>query len=255
MSLRAASRPCRDNAAGPTSRTPGSCYGSWPPRCASGRLSSASHTRRRKLESALRVGIIASPRAWRRERPSVRLTEEARVQRVADRVPEQIRGEHDGRDGDPGEDREPPGDPKITPRLRKHESPLGGRWLRTEAQERERRDRKDRRRQAERGDRDHRPEHLRNDVRERDPQLARANAAGRLDEELVTRREHGAADDPREAGDAADADGDRDLLEPWPEDRHDDEREQDPRERELDINQAHEHAIHPSTAYAGKEAD
>ena len=90
---------------------------------------------------------------------------------------------------------------------------------------------------------------------EGDASIACADAARRLDEELVLGREHGSTDDPREAGHAADPDGDRDLLEAGSEDGHDDEREQDPRERELHVYQAHEHAVDPITAHPGDKAD
>src|SRR5205807_9168258 len=47
---------------------------------------------------------------------SVGLAEESRIERVAHRVAEQVCREHDRRDDEPGEHREPPGDPYIAAR-------------------------------------------------------------------------------------------------------------------------------------------
>src|SRR3989442_11759173 len=90
---------------------------------------------------------------------------------------------------------------------------------------------------------------------EHDPRVARANASRRLDVELAFGIEHRAANDAREPRDPADPNGDHHLLEARAEDGDDHEGEQDPWERELHVDDAHENTIRPSTEVARDEPD
>src|SRR5207247_711762 len=63
---------------------------------------------------------------------------DARVERVADRIAEQVHAEDNGHDREAGEHRQPPRDTQIFACLGQHQTPLSRRWLGAEAEERQR---------------------------------------------------------------------------------------------------------------------
>src|SRR3990172_3129194 len=178
-----------------------------------------------------------------------------RVQRVAQPVTEEV----DPQDGDenrqPRERGQPPRRGQVHPPVRQHPPPGGRGWLDAEAQERQRRFHHDYPRHVQRGHDEPGGEGVGENVPDKHPPIPASERDRGLDELPLAQRQHFAPHDPRVDDPARHPDDDDDIPEAGPEHADHRDRQQDERERQLDVGQAHEHVVHPPAEVAGDEPD
>src|SRR3989449_9636489 len=139
---------------------------------------------------------------------------QARIERVAQTVAEEIEAEHGDEDREAGEERQPgvrldEGDVGL-----EVPAPAGRRRLGAQAEEAEGGLDDDRRRDAQRGGHDDGRQAVRQDVAEEDPGIAHTEGAAGLDVLLLLDGQHAAADEARVDRDAHDGDCPPDLHRP-----------------------------------------
>src|SRR5262245_1616844 len=165
---------------------------------------------RRARNAPLRPG-----RRLRRRRSEVATlaAAQARIERVTERVPEQVRAEHGEADRQPREEHEPGGLLRVLGRRhRQHATPRRVRLGHAHAEERERGLHEDGAPELRRGEDDERPDRVRQDVAEGDPEVADADRAGGLHVLHLADREHARANDARGARNDRDRDRDDDVV-------------------------------------------
>src|SRR5579863_8814832 len=170
----------------------------------------------------------------------------AHLERVAQRVPDEVEGDHDEDDGcTDGVDLPPPAIAEGRRRLGQHAPPVGAGWGQAEAQVTERRQEQDGCGDLERREHHDRADRVGNDVTSDDPV---ASAAHRLDGlHVLTRpqRERLTADEtcrdqPADSGDHEDEQWLRAV-----EDRDERDQEEEHRHRQHDVDDAHHRRVEP----------
>src|SRR5438477_176177 len=174
----------------------------------SGRYLDADRTDRARAESGSVVEDALPPRPAPRSRRASDL--EARVERVAQSVAEQVDPEYRHENGQPGEGREPPRRRDVDAPVRKHPAPGRRRRLHPEPEKGERRLDHDDARHVERGDDEPRGERVGQDVTQEDPAIATPEGLRRLHELPLAQREDRAAHDAGVHDPARDSDDDDD---------------------------------------------
>jgi len=136
-----------------------------------------------------------------------------------------------------------------------HGAPLG-RWrLCAEAEEAERRHVEDRAADAERPLHDDGRERVRQHLAEEDGRLRSAERSARRDELTVAQAQDRRAHHTRVDGDRDHADRELGVDQPGADDGHDGDRQQEAREGEQHIHDAHQEVVHPSAHVARDRAD
>ncbi len=146
-------------------------------------------------------------------------------------------------------------DVDVGSRGAQHAAPRGLRRLRAEPEEAERRLGQDRDRQVDRDEHEQRRADVRDHVAHHDPPAARSERAGRLGVRIAHHLEHGAAHDPREGGQDHDPDRDHRVPAVRAEQAGDHDREDDPGQREHDVDDAHQHRVDDPLVVAGQQAE
>src|SRR3989304_6190064 len=141
------------------------------------------------------------------------------------------------------------------PPVRQHPPPGGRGWLDAEAQERQRRFHHDYPCHVQRGHDEPGGEGVGENVPDEPPPIPASERDRGLDELPLAQRQHFPPHDPRVDDPARHPDDDDDIPEAGPEHADHRDRQQDERERQLDVGQAHEHVVHPPAEVAGDEPD
>ena len=103
---------------------------------------------------------------------------------------------------------------------------------------------------------DDRPERVREDVPEHDPQVARAGGLRRLDVLLLAQREEDAAHDARDPRPEEEREDDRHApLTALTEQRRGGEQDGEQRQRQHEVGEAHQDVVDPAAVVAGDRAD
>ena len=150
----------------------------------------------------------------------------------------------------PGKTPEPPGPADEAARIGEDEPPGRGVRADAEAQERQHRLRQDRVRNADRRQHDHRRCDVGQDVAPHDPPVGATHGAGGGDVLLLLDREGHASGDPREIVQVGQRDRDDHVQQAGTEDGDEVDRDQDVRERPLQVDVAHDEGVGPAAEVA-----
>src|SRR4051794_4366197 len=177
------------------------------------------------------------------------------IERIAQAVADEVDAEDDHDDRQAREDREPPllrirlpALDEVAERRRRRRDP--------EAEERERGLDQDRRRHREGRVDDDRPQRVRKDVTEHDPEVTRAGGLRSLDVLLLAQGEEDAANDAGDVRPEQSREDERDApLAALAEERRGREQDREERQRQREVGEPHQDVVDPAAVIAGNGAD
>ena len=165
------------------------------------------------------------------------------IERVAQAVTQKVEGEAHHEDGRAGRRRDPPVIEHVEPSVGDHGAPFGHRRLRAEAQEAQARRGENDARHVQRDADDHRGHAQRHDVAQDDPPRRRADQLHGGDVVGAPNGERLGARDPRIRRPRRDRDGEHRVLDAGTERCDEGERQDETREREEDVGDAHQRRV------------